>query len=152
MQNTFYLAILFTTLSISQCFAQENALYIKRGVFTKVLSVSSNTNHGDNILIVNVFYQIGQKVPWGKSQTIISYRYLGIDNQNNLHLQREQSGENFPTVICTLIFALDANKAADITLIAERSQKEPLLIKLHIEANNNGITTKYLGNLPLYKE
>jgi hypothetical protein len=100
---------------------------------------------------------MGQKVPWEKSQSNISYRYLGIDSQNNLHLERVQVDFDSTNVkanssrdICKLIFALDANRTADITLIGQRSRND--LIKIHIEASNNGTITKYLGSLPVYKE
>ena len=139
-------------LGFGKASAQSNIFYIKKGVFTNLIGVSPITNHGDDIINVNVFYKMGDKVEWGTAQTIISYRYLGVDNQNNLHLQREQTKDNASSDICNLTFALDANKSGDITLIGERSQKEPLLIKLHVEANNDFIKTKYIGNLPLYKE
>lgn len=152
MSKILYLATLLALGCVSKSIGQESGLYIKRDVFTKLISVSSNTNHGDDILTVNVFDKIGDKIPWGKALTVVSYRYLGLDNQNNLHLQRRQSGDNSPPDICNLIFALDNNRSAEITLIAENSQKVPLLIRLLVEANNNGVRTKYLGNLPSYLE
>ena len=152
MHQTIYLIMLFTVFSFGRASAQDNIFYIEKGVFTNLIGLSPTTHHGDDIVNINVFYKMGDKVDWGTAQTIISYRYLGVDSQNNLHLQREQIKDNASSDICNLTFALDANKSGDITLIGKRSQKEPLLIKIHVEADNNFIKTKFLGNLPLYKE
>ncbi len=159
-QLIFTLFILFTLLNFLKVSAQNNNTYIKRGqFFTKTVNVKSISNHGDDIVNVNVFSNAGKKIEWGTARTIISYTYLGIDNQHNLHLQREETDfqseetdDNLPSNISNLIFALDTNKSGDITLIGERSLKEPLLIKIHVEASNNFIKIKYLGDLPVYKE
>ena len=50
-----------------------------------------------------------------------------------------------------LKFTIGKNgKPTEITLIAQRSQKNPLLIKIQVNASNNFIKTKYLGDLPVY--
>lgn len=136
--------LLVTTLN---SFSQSEKKYIDRGVFTKIISIDSVAYHGDDILTVNVFYEMGEKIPWGNSKTIVSYRYLGIDTENNLLLQRKQDDDT-----CILTFALDSNNFGTITLIGQRSQKNPLLIKLKVSCSNNQILTEYIGALKEVKE
>jgi hypothetical protein len=125
----------------------ERTLYIKRDTFTKIVSIESEMNHADDFVNVNVFYKMGRTIPWGASTSIISYRYLGIDNNHNLHIMRKEGND-----ICNLIFQMNADNSGEITLIGERSQKEPLLIKLKVKATNSGIHIQYLGDLPVYQE
>ena len=140
----FTVLLLVTTLNL---FGQNKKNYIDRGVFTKIISIDSIAYHGDDILTVNVFYKMGEKIPWGNSETIISYRYLGIDTDNNLLIQRNQDDDT-----CILTFALDSNNFGTITLIGQRSQKNPLLIKLKVSCSNNQIITEYIGKLKEIKE
>ena len=133
--------------------AQRESLYIKKDSFTKIISITENSNHSDDIVRLNVFYEEFDKVKWGSAIAIISYRYLGVDSQNNLHLQKTENNYTLNTVdVCELIFKLDQNKPTEITLTGQKGQKVPLLIKIQVEAGNNFIKTKYLGDLPAYIE
>lgn len=131
----------------------EETSYIKKDTFTKVITINENGNHGDDFMTINVFYGELEKVQWGNATTITSYTYLGVDSQNNLHIKRREREYNYSLKSedeCELIFKLDLNKPTEITLIAQRSQKNPLLIKIQVNASNNFIKTKYLGDLPVY--
>ena len=153
IRKTLYLFIAFTLLLFFKASSQNNNIYIQRDVFTKVINVSPIANHGDDIININVFYKVGKKIEWSTVNRIISYTYLGVDNQNNLHIQTRETKSDLSTSnIYNLVFALDSNKSGDITLIGERSQRQPLLIKIHVEANNDFIKIKYLGDLPVYQE
>lgn len=151
MKKSLLILIVLLLVTNLNLFSQNKKHYIDRGVFTKIVSVSSVSNHGDDILNVNVFYKMGEKVSWGESNTIISYKYLGIDNDNNLLLEREQYDED-RTDKFILTFALDSNNSGIITLIGQRSQKNPLLLKLKVSCSNNQIITEYLGKLPDFNE
>jgi hypothetical protein len=132
--------------------AQE-VLYIKKDTFTKIVAVNENSNHGDDFLRVNVFYGEFDKVKWGSAITITSYTYLGVDSQNNLHVRKTENDFTLKKEdSCKLIFKLDQNKPTEITLVAQKGQRVPLLIKVQVEAGNNFIKTKYLGDLPKYIE
>ena len=146
------LLLLIFLISIQNINAQnEKTSYIKKDTFTKVITINENGNHGDDFMTINVFYGELDKVQWGNATTITSYRYLGVDSQNNLHIKRREYNYNLKSEDeCELIFKLDQNKPTEITLIAQRSQKNPLLIKIQVNASNNFIKTKYLGDLPVY--
>ena len=131
----------------------QEIIYIKKDTFTKIVSVIQNSNHGDDFVRVNVFYGELDKVKWGSAINITSYTYLGVDSQNNLHVQKTENDYTLKTKdVCELIFKLEQNKPTEITLIAQRGQRIPLLIKVQVEAGNNFIKTKYLGDLPIYVE
>jgi len=127
--------------------------YIKRGTFTKIVTIKSKANHADDFLTVNVFFEMGKTIQWEESTVNISYRYLGIDNHHNLHIMRIQhddvtNGDD----VCNLIFEMNADNSGEITLIGQRPLKELLLIKLQVKATNSGLQTQYLGDLPVYQE
>jgi hypothetical protein len=151
MKKILFFCLFLLTCSITN--GQDNKIYIDRGSFTKVLSISPITHHGDAILTVNVFQQkVDQEIPWGEATTIVTYRYLGIDAQNNLHLEREETSEYVGDNNSNLIFGLNSTNSDTLTLIGQRAQKDPLLIKLKVEASNNQISSKYLGDLNLFKD
>lgn len=148
MRKIMKFVVMWTIILItSNAFCQNKIAYIKKGFVTEVFSLQLSSTPGAKILNVNVFLEIKDKIPWGEAKSIIEYIYTGIDNQNNLHLQRINHSDKSPVDICTLIFALDSNKSGDITLIGDRLV-EPTVFKIHIEGDNNGIAMKYLGNLP----
>lgn len=131
----------------------ETKIYIQRNTFTKVVSISPIAHHGDGILTVNTFYDMGKKIPWGEASTIVTYRYLGVDNQHNLYLEKKESHDLVDLNIRSeLVFSLNSNNSGIITLIGQSAQKKPLHLLLKIDANNNRIITKYLGNLPEYEK
>ena len=146
------LLLLIFLISIQNINAQnEKTSYIKKDTFTKVITINENGNHGDDFMTINVFYGELDKVQWGNATTITSYRYLGVDSQNNLHIKRREYNYSLKSEDeCELIFKLDQNKPTEITLIAQKKKKNPLLIKIQVNASNNFIKTKYLGDLPVY--
>jgi hypothetical protein len=125
----------------------ETILYIKRDTFTTIVGIKTKVNHADDIVNVHLFYKMGTTIPWGTSSSIVSYRYLGVDNNHNLHILRKEKDD-----FCNLIFELNTENSGEITLIGQRAQKEPLLIKLKVKATNSGIDIQYLGDLPIYQE
>ena len=147
MQKIIKIIVILTSLITVNAFCQNKNAYIKKGFATEVFSLQSFGFPGGKILNINVFIEVKDKIPWGEAKSIIEYIYLGIDNQNNLHLQRVNHSDKSPVDICNLIFALDGNKSGDTTLIGDRFV-EPTLFKIHVEGDNNGITMKYLGDLP----
>lgn len=142
--------ILFLSFTFFNSYAQEkNNLFIDKGIFTKIFNVKDISYPADDFLTINVFYEMGEKAPWGKSESIISYRYLGIDNQT-IRIERTENDKIFGINTCELFFKIENTKPTEITLIGQRSQINPLLIKLQIEVTNNYIKAKYLGQLPKY--
>jgi hypothetical protein len=111
------------------------------------VGIKTKVNHADDIVNVHLFYKMGTTIPWGTSSSIVSYRYLGVDNNHNLHILRKEKDD-----FCNLIFELNTENSGEITLIGQRAQKEPLLIKLKVKATNSGIDIQYLGDLPIYQE
>ena len=143
-----------TLLSVQCIFSQENSKsYIQKDVYTKIITVYELSYPSEDIMSINVFKGEIDKVQWGSAISIISYRFLGIDNQNNLHIQRTEKDYVFKKEdVCELIFKLELNKPTDIVLIGQRSQLKPLLIKIQVEVENNFIKSKYLGDFPTYTE
>ncbi|GEP52809.1 hypothetical protein FNO01nite_34810 [Flavobacterium noncentrifugens] len=150
----FKIFIVLTILYGQSALAQKGKIsYIKKDTFTKIISINEIGNHGDDFMTINVFNGELDKVQWGSAINITSYRYLGVDSQNNLHIQRNEHNYTLKDEdVCELIFKLDSTKPTEITLIAQRSQKNPLLIKIQVEATNNFIKAKYLGELTVYNE
>lgn len=145
----FILIILFSQKS----FAQNKTDYIKKGVFTQIVSITDVCNHADTFVSFNVFRGELDKVTWGNAVYIISYRYLGIDSQNNLHVLRIENNYSLQKEDrCELIFKLDINRPTEITLLSQNSLKIPFSIKVQVEATNNFIKTKYIGELPIYND
>lgn len=143
----------FVLLMSTFCYCQNRISYINKSIFTTIVTVTESTFPADNLITVNVFNGSLDKVEWGNAISIISYKYLGIDNQNNLHIRRIDSNYSIKkTDECDLIFKLNSEGQGEITLIGQTSLKEPLPIHLKIEATNNFLKSKYFGNLPLYVE
>lgn len=104
-------------------------------------------------MTINVFAGELNKVKWENTITNTSYRYLGIDSDNNLHIERKELNHLLNKEdVCQLIFKTDLNKPTQITLTAQKSLKAPLLITIQVEAGNKSIKTKYLGDLPFYND
>ena len=63
------LLVLFLALSlIVEVNAQENKaslLYIQRGTFTEIINVDNISYPADDFINVNVFYEMGEKAPFG---------------------------------------------------------------------------------------
>lgn len=145
---------LFSTCLLFMFFgvlAQEKIedLYLDSEGFPKVIVVSSISYHAQNMLTLNVYKKLEGIAENKDIAFFVSYKYLGIDNQT-LRLQREEL--NCTTKekdICNLYFKIDQTKPTEITLIGQEFYKGSL-IKLQIEATNNFIKTKYIGNLPKY--
>jgi len=148
-QSLFFILI----LCCQTIMAQKEHLYIKKDSFTKVVSVAEISNHGDDFVNVNTFYGSLDKVNWGSATTIISYTYLGVDSQNNLHVRKTENNETLNSKdVCELVFRLEQNKPTEITLTGQKGQRNPLLIRIQVEAGNHFIKAKYLGDLPAYIE
>lgn len=114
----------------------------------KIVYVYPNTFAGRDFITIMVYSEIKGNVA-KDHQGSISYRYLGIDNQT-IRLQRtEKFFDEHDT--CDLFFKLDSEKPTEITLISQKSFAGNV-VKLQIEASNNGIKTKYIGDLPKYIE
>lgn len=143
--------LFLTTCCFIDTFGQvKEGVYIQNKIGMEVFTLNSMAYNDSRILNVGVFDSATEKIQWGTQTTIIEYIYLGIDNNNNLHLERVQSGSATNQKYmdkCTLIFPLDSNKTADIILIGERFYTiTPFKIKVKIE--NNALLASYVGELP----
>jgi hypothetical protein len=140
--------LLLATVSL---YAQERTSesYLDLIGSPKIVSVYPNTYAGRIFIYISVYSEMKGNVT-ENFQGSISYRYLGVDNQTIRLLRTEKKyvgGSN----TCELFFKLDSEKPTEITLISQEDF-DGNVIKLQIEASNNGIKTKYIGDLPKYVE
>lgn len=153
MRRLCLLILVFVFFLSEKSDAQSEILYIKKDVISQVLKVNQVTYPGDNILTVNMFYELGEKIPWGETLRNSTYKYLGVDNGHNLHLEKiDHKSDSDETDRSRLVFGLDENNKGNITLVSFSSLKEPVLIKLEVEANNNDIKIRYLGEFIEYQQ
>ena len=145
----FVISYLFVT---STTHAETTHYVMKEESFTQIISIENEVYHGDNIMEIGLFYEPGSKITWGDQELIISYRYLGIDNDNNLYILKSRWQRRGEEDEYSLIFKLNSYQTGVILLAGLSSQKNPVLIKLEVIATNLGIQVKYLGSLPEYKE
>jgi len=129
--SVFMLTFVISYLFVTSTTHAERTHYIKKGaVFTQVISIENEVNHGDDIMNIGTFYEPGSKIHWGDQENIVSYRYLGIDNDNNLYILREECDLKIDEEDkCSLIFKLNSYQTGIVILIGKRSQKTPVLIK-----------------------
>lgn len=116
----------------------------------KIVYISPNIYVGSDFITIIVYNKMAGNKGEGHTGTI-NYRYLGIDNQT-IRLQRTESNSILrESDTCELFFKLDSEKPTEITLISQKNS-DGNVIKLQIEASNNGIKIKYIGDLPKYIE
>ena len=141
--------LLLATVSL---YSQERTyeMYLDLNGSPKIVYVYPNTYVGRDFITIMVYYEMNGNVA-KDDQGSISYRYLGIDNQT-IRLQRSEINTALGKLdTCELFFKLDTEKPTEITLISQKNY-DGNIIKLQIEASNNGIKTKYTGDLPKYIE
>jgi hypothetical protein len=142
---SFLLVILYSRLCAQD---GDTKIYIERGkTFTYVFAISKKAIPFQDMITAHSFYEMGDKIPWGKSEMLVSFIYAGIDNQHNLHvICEDREGKRR-----TLIFALDTSNAGEL-VFAPFKGFNLWPITLRVKIVNNLMLIDYLGNLTLYKE
>ena len=139
-------------LAFVSLYAQERTeeSYLDLKGSPKIVYVYPNTYVGRDFITIMVYSEMQGNVTKDHQGTI-SYRYLGIDDQT-IRMQRTENNSILGKHdTCDLFFKLDSEKPTEITLISQKDY-DGNVIKLQIEVSNNGIKTKYIGDLPKYIE
>ena len=132
------LALTFALLAVSLVsFAQSNRVsHTINDDF--ILYIDDYSHHGDCLLSIN-----SKEISNGY---IVSYYYVGIDNNHNLILRRSVYNvyKNKISEEYNLTFAMDDSNNGDITLLGLRSRKNPVIVQIKVTCDNHRITSKYI--------